>query len=101
MLKVIKQTENKYGMASLICRLPSWFCGNRICLPVQERQETQVRSLSREDTLEEETATHSSILVGNFYGWRSLVGYSGVTWGHKELDRIEQLSRHALLICRI
>ena len=27
-------------------------------------QETQVRSLGQEDTLEEEMATHSSILVG-------------------------------------
>ena len=99
MLTVIKQTENKYCMASLIRRLPRWFSGNRICLPVQERQETRVRSPGREDTLEEETATHSSTLVGNFYGRRSLVGYS--PWGHKELDRAERLSRHALLICRI
>ena len=76
MLKTMKQTENKYCMASLICRLPRWFSGNRICLPVQERQETQVRSLGWEDSLEEEMATNSSNLVGNFYGWRSLVGYS-------------------------
>ena len=32
----------------------------RICLP---KQETQVWSLSREDPLEKETATHSSILA--------------------------------------
>ena len=63
MLKTMKQTENKYCMASLICRLPRWFSGNRICLPVQERQETQVRSLGWEDSLEEEMATHSSIFA--------------------------------------
>ena len=33
----------------------------RICLPRQERQEAWVPSLDREDPLEEEMATHSSI----------------------------------------
>ena len=32
-------------------------------------------------------ATHSSILAGESYGQRSLVGYS--PWGHKELDTTE------------
>ena len=32
-------------------------------LPVQEKQEMQVQSLSWEDPLEEEMATHSSILA--------------------------------------
>ena len=32
-------------------------------LPVRETQETQVQSLSLEDPLEEEMATHSSILA--------------------------------------
>ena len=31
--------------------------------PMQETQEMQVRSLGREDPLEKETATHSSILA--------------------------------------
>ena len=35
----------------------------RICLPMQETQETWVPSLSQEDPLEEETATHSGILA--------------------------------------
>ena len=34
-----------------------------ICLPMQETQETQVRSLGQEDPLEYETAAHSSILA--------------------------------------
>ena len=37
-------------------------------------QEMQVRSLGGEDILEEETATHSSILPGESQGQRSLVG---------------------------
>ena len=56
----------------------------RIHLPVQEMQETWVRSLGREDSLEEEMATHSSILAWKVHGQRSLVGYS--PWGHTESD---------------
>ena len=36
----------------------------RICLPMQETQETWIWSLGQEDPLEEEIATHSSILAG-------------------------------------
>ena len=39
-------------------------------------QETQVQSLGREDPLEEEMATHSSILAWKFHGQRGLAGYS-------------------------
>ena len=39
-------------------------------------QETWVRSLGWEDTLKKRMATHSSILAGESYGQRSLVGYS-------------------------
>ena len=35
----------------------------KICLPKQETQETQVRSLGWEDPLEEGMATHSKIIV--------------------------------------
>ena len=35
----------------------------RICLPMQETQETRVQGLGPEDPLEKETATHSSILA--------------------------------------
>ena len=50
-------------------------------------QETWVRSLSQEDPLEKETATHSSTLA-----WKipcNLVGYS--PWGCKESDMTEQV----------
>ena len=40
----------------------------RICLPMQEMQEMRVRSLGLEDSLEEEMATHSSILVWRIPG---------------------------------
>ena len=39
-------------------------------------QETWVQSLGWEDTLKKEMTTHSSILAGESYGQRSLVGYS-------------------------
>ena len=43
--------------------LPRWLSRRRIFLPVQEVQETQVQRLGQEDPLEEEMATHSSILT--------------------------------------
>ena len=47
-------------------------------------QEIWVRFLGWEDPLEEEMATHSSILAwGKFYGQRSLTGYS--PWGCKRI----------------
>ena len=53
-------------------------------------QETWIQSLGWEDPLEEEMATHSSILAGEFHGQRRLVGYS--PWDHKELDKTERLT---------
>ena len=47
-------------------------------------QDTWVRSLGREDPLEEEMANHSSILSGESHGQRSLVVYNPC--GHKESD---------------
>ena len=52
-----------------------------------ETQETWVQFLGREDPLEEEMATHSSILAWECRGRRSLAGYSPC--GHKELDMTE------------
>ena len=53
-------------------------------------QETWVLSLGREDPLEEETATHSSILAWKINGQRSLKGHS--PWGRRELDTTEWLN---------
>ena len=47
----------------------------------------QVPSLGWADPLEKEMATHSSILLGEFHGQRSLEDCS--PWGHKELDITE------------
>ena len=45
-------------------------------LPAMEKVlEMWVQSLGGEDSLEEVTATHSSILAGESHGQRSLVGY--------------------------
>ena len=49
---------------------------------MQKTQEMQVRSLGQEDPLEEETATHTSILAWISHGQKSLVGYN--PWGRKE-----------------
>ena len=52
-------------------------------------QETQVRSLGREDPLEKGMATHSSILAWRIPWKRSLAGYR---WGLEESDMTEQLT---------
>ena len=49
--------------------------------------------LGWEDPLEEEMATHSSILAWKIIWTEDLVGYS--PWEHKESDTPEQLSMHA------
>ena len=53
-------------------------------------QETRVRSLSQEDALEKEMATHSSIIAWKSHRQRSPAGYS--PWGRKESDMTERLS---------
>ena len=55
-------------------------------------QEIQVLSLGQEDPLEEEMATHSSILAWQFHGQKSLAGYS--PGGRKELDMTECVRAH-------
>ena len=47
----------------------------------------RVQSLGQEDPLEEEMATHSSILAWKSHGQRSLMGYS--PWDRKETDMTE------------
>ena len=52
-------------------------------------QETWVQSLGREDPLEKEMATHSSILAWRIPWREEPGGYS--PWGSKESDRTERL----------
>ena len=51
----------------------------------------QVQSLGREDLLERKWQLSPVFLPGKFHGQKSLMGYS--SWGGKELDITEQLSR--------
>ena len=55
-------------------------------------QETQVQSLGREDLLETEMATHSSILAWKIPGTEELGGLQFM--GHKESDTTERLHFH-------
>ena len=55
---------------------------------MQKAEEKRVQSLDLKDPLEEEMATHSSILAWRIPpGQRSLANYS--PWGCKELDMTE------------
>ena len=54
---------------------------------MQETQETQVRSLDREDPLEKEVASTPVFLPGKSHGRRSLVGCSPV--GSEKPDMTE------------
>ena len=61
---------------------------------MQERQEPQVRSLGREEPLEDGLATHSSILAWRIPGTEEQTKYS--PWSRKESDLSEQLTvQHA------
>ena len=48
---------------------------------MQEMEETQVQSLSREDPLEKGMANHSNILAWEIPWTDDLMGYS--PWGHR------------------
>ena len=67
--------------------LPWWF---RTVKHLPTMRETWVQSLGREDLLEKEMATYSSILAWKIPGMRSLVGYS--PWGRRESDTTEWLN---------
>ena len=54
-----------------------------------EMRETQVRTLSHEDPLEKEMATHSSILTWRIPWTENLAGY--IPWDRKQSDTTEQV----------
>ena len=56
---------------------------------MQEMQEMWVQSLAQEDPLEQELATHSSILAWKIPWTEGLVG--NTPWGCEESDMTEQL----------
>ena len=75
--------------------IQDWYIKNksqwqRICLPMQETQETQVQFLGWEDPLEEEIAAHSGILAWRLPRTKEPDRYSPC--GHKESDMTEWLS---------
>ena len=59
------------------------------------KQETWLRSLGQEDTLEKEMATHSSILAWEI-PWRSLAGYS--PWGRRVVHDLATKQQQRSLI---
>ena len=71
--------------------LPRQLSGKRIHLPMQEMQDMLVQSLGGEDPLEEEMATHSTILA-----WR--IPMDRGTWRatvHRVAKSQTRLSTHA------
>ena len=58
-------------------------------------QETWVRSLGREDSLEKEMATHSSTLAWKI-PWMEELGAGYCPWGRKESGTTERL--HSLIL---
>ena len=65
---------------------------------MQEMQETWVRSMSQENLLEEEVATHSSILAWRI-PWTEEPGRRYSPWDRKDLDMVERLNTQAFLAC--
>ena len=84
----IKTAKNKYNYmflySLLSISLDTSSPGSSVIKNRLPMQETWVRSLGREDPLEKEMATHSSILAWKSHGHRSPGGHS--PWGHKESD---------------
>ena len=74
--------------------LPRWLSGKRTCLPMYRAQEMWVWSLGREDPLEEEMATHSSIL-----DWEKPMDRGG-WWAtvHGVAKSRTQLSTHTYMV---
>ena len=60
--------------------------------PPDTTQEIQVPSLGREDPLEKEMATHSSILAREIPGTEEPGGLQSC--GRKELDTTDQINHH-------
>ena len=72
--KILKPTEGPFVLTMAI---HGWLSVKQLPA-MQETHEMQVQSLAREDPLQEEMPTHSSILTGpvrHSYGQRSLEAY--------------------------
>ena len=78
--------------------LPNWLSGERIHLPMQEPQETRVKSLGREDSSEEEMATHSSILAWRIPWTAEPDGLQSIGWKRVGHDWSDLARRHASIL---
>jgi len=76
-----------YKEAHVFCPLVVHGSGGRHICSNGDYRKRQDPSLGRKDPLEKGMATRSSILTGEFYGQKSLAGYS--LWGRKESDMTE------------
>ena len=70
---------------------PNNYGGAQMVKHMTAMQKTRVRSLGREDPLEKEMATHSSILAWKI-PWTEEPGRLYSPWGHKESDMTERLT---------
>ena len=93
-VKIVLETHFKN--LCLCIRITWAYHQNRASQVVQQErirlrmQETQVQSLGWEDLLEDEMATHSSILAWEI-PWTEEHGGLQSSWGHKELDMTERV----------
>ena len=88
----MKRAESgRHNIASTTATLefPWWLSGTESAWPYGDSRD-RFDPWPRKIPLEKEMATHYNILVGKFYGERSLSGYS--QWGCKELDMTEQMN---------
>ena len=75
----ISQKFSALGIALSFSRASQVMRWWKVCLPMQETKETRIRSLGREDRLEEEMATRSSILT-----WE--IPWIGAPFGLKSIE---------------
>ena len=73
--------------------------GDSVVKNLSDKQETRVRCLGWEDTLEREMENHASILAGKSHGQKSLEGYSA--WvlkglGHNLVTKQQQQNNSEL-----
>ena len=61
----------------------------RVCLPMQLLLETQVRSLGREDALEEEMATQSQVFLPGKFPWTEKEVWRATVHGVAKSDTTE------------
>ena len=75
----------------LLDLISQWLSGKGSACNGGDLEEARVQSLSWEDSLEKEMATHSVVLPGNPHRQRGLACYS--LWIHKESDTTERLNK--------